>query len=278
LVVAEKDYGIKNFDNPLDSVTMDSSQQLQPPEPTRRKISGSKSSLFMSSSCTADDGVVVDEQYFSSTTNPQDRRCVNGSNIRPVMGLCDAPVREKHKQPSNASYFGSLYTTETGHHERSCHSPNHSHLPPTTEYYSNRGADQFPGALSMEQRPSLAASSVSFPSSALTNSTNRSQSIACISVEITPGVYAPLRGSDETWYALRTGNVADMHCLCCLALLYCISDAEYVLCPECKVISPVELCSTGVFNSDGSSGYGKPVISNGCGGVGLGVKRGVTTR
>jgi hypothetical protein len=44
-------------------------------------------------------------------------------------------------------------------------------------------------------------------------------------------------------------------CICCESTIFCIQDADYVLCPDCRVVSRLE----------GSS-------SRGMGGVGLGFK------
>jgi hypothetical protein len=60
-----------------------------------------------------------------------------------------------------------------------------------------------------------------------------------IEVEIVPGVFALLRGSEETWRAIQRGNFETVVCVCCYNRLHCIADAEYVLCPECRVVSPV---------------------------------------
>lgn len=62
---------------------------------------------------------------------------------------------------------------------------------------------------------------------------------AALEVEISPGVYARLRGSQETWRAVEEGNVEESECFCCGTQLLCIADADYVLCPECKVVSPI---------------------------------------
>jgi hypothetical protein len=60
-----------------------------------------------------------------------------------------------------------------------------------------------------------------------------------IEVEISPGVFALLRGSEETWRAIQAGHFETVVCVCCCNTLQCIADAEYVLCPECRVVSPV---------------------------------------
>lgn len=78
-----------------------------------------------------------------------------------------------------------------------------------------------------------------------------------LEIEIEPGVFARLRGAEETWVAVEDGQVAYTDCMCCGANLMCIDDALYVLCPECKVVSPLF--------SDGGRG-------NPHGGVGLGLR------
>jgi hypothetical protein len=57
-------------------------------------------------------------------------------------------------------------------------------------------------------------------------------------VEISPGVFRPLRGSKETWDAIERGFCANVDCFSCSTTLLCIYDAEFVICPVCKVISP----------------------------------------
>jgi len=76
-----------------------------------------------------------------------------------------------------------------------------------------------------------------------------------ISIEVSPGVFANLRGSEETWNALEAGFVADVECLCCGHQLLCIADAEFVLCPDCRVVSPVcdSLVQAGNFHNSCAS-------------------------
>jgi hypothetical protein len=62
-----------------------------------------------------------------------------------------------------------------------------------------------------------------------------------IEIEIAPGVFAPLRGGQETGDAIREGTCVKVNCFCCAAELLCIPDAQYVLCPDCDVVSPVDL-------------------------------------
>jgi hypothetical protein len=74
-------------------------------------------------------------------------------------------------------------------------------------------------------------------------------------IEISPGVHVRLRGADETWKAIEQDYYMPAECLCCQATIFCIQNADFVLCPDCRVVSRME----------GSS-------SQGMGGVGLGFK------
>jgi hypothetical protein len=75
------------------------------------------------------------------------------------------------------------------------------------------------------------------------------------SIEISPGVQVRLRGADETWRAIEYDYYMPAECICCESTIFCIQDADYILCPDCRVVSRLE----------GSS-------SRGMGGVGLGFK------
>jgi hypothetical protein len=59
-----------------------------------------------------------------------------------------------------------------------------------------------------------------------------------LQLEISPGVFAPLRGSDETSNAIKLGFFSNVDCFVCSTSLICIADADYVLCPECRVVGP----------------------------------------
>jgi hypothetical protein len=64
-------------------------------------------------------------------------------------------------------------------------------------------------------------------------------SYGSMQIEVYPGVFAPLRGAEETSRAFALQRFRDATCFDCSAKLRCIQDAEYVLCPKCKVISPL---------------------------------------
>lgn len=77
---------------------------------------------------------------------------------------------------------------------------------------------------------------------------------APMELEIQPGLFLPLRGSQESLQAVEQKFVARTSCMSCETKLLCIQDAEYVLCPLCKVVSPV-LTNLG-SSSGGSVGLG----------------------
>ena len=72
-------------------------------------------------------------------------------------------------------------------------------------------------------------------------------------IEIAPGIMARLRGAQETWSCVENDFYLPTTCFCCSSDLFCIMDANYVLCPMCKVVSPLEGCATGM---DGGVGLG----------------------
>lgn len=58
-------------------------------------------------------------------------------------------------------------------------------------------------------------------------------------IEVAPGVTMAFRGSEETCKAITANRICQAVCLGCTIPLYCIDDAELVVCPECQTISPV---------------------------------------
>ena len=83
-------------------------------------------------------------------------------------------------------------------------------------------------------------------------------------IEIVPGTWLRLRGADETWACIERDFYLPVMCFGCSAELCCIQDADYVLCPTCRVVSPMN----GIPENDGSAGRGNENVGNG--GVGLG--------
>jgi hypothetical protein len=60
-------------------------------------------------------------------------------------------------------------------------------------------------------------------------------------IEVFPGVEMPLRGSFETQAAIARNYIISASCMDCTLQLQCIRNAEYILCPLCHCVSPLEL-------------------------------------
>eukprot|EP00527_Entomoneis_sp_CCMP2396_P001684 CAMPEP_0198149002 /NCGR_PEP_ID=MMETSP1443-20131203/44557_1 /TAXON_ID=186043 /ORGANISM="Entomoneis sp., Strain CCMP2396" /LENGTH=131 /DNA_ID=CAMNT_0043813889 /DNA_START=112 /DNA_END=507 /DNA_ORIENTATION=- len=58
-------------------------------------------------------------------------------------------------------------------------------------------------------------------------------------VEISPGVHMRLRGAAETQNCVRNNFYVPARCFSCDLDIYCIQDACYVLCPQCRVVNPL---------------------------------------
>ena len=61
------------------------------------------------------------------------------------------------------------------------------------------------------------------------------------SIEISPGIEMPLRGSVETQQAIARNFTVRVNCINCTLEVNCIRDAEYILCPMCYCVSPLGL-------------------------------------
>ena len=60
-----------------------------------------------------------------------------------------------------------------------------------------------------------------------------------VMVEIFPGERVPLRRTHETMQAVSVDFYRSTGCLSCSMDVFCIADVNYVICPGCRVISPV---------------------------------------
>ena len=58
-------------------------------------------------------------------------------------------------------------------------------------------------------------------------------------IEVAPGQHLRLRGADETTQAIQDDFYIPCECSCCTKTILCIQDADYVLCPDCRVVSPI---------------------------------------
>jgi hypothetical protein len=60
-----------------------------------------------------------------------------------------------------------------------------------------------------------------------------------IMVDVEPGVCAPLRSGQDTTDAIGRNFLAETFCLSCTIQLYCIANAQFYICPVCRVVSPL---------------------------------------
>ena len=58
-------------------------------------------------------------------------------------------------------------------------------------------------------------------------------------IDIAPGISARLRGAQETWSCIQNDTFLPTQCVCCALTMCCMEDAQYVLCPACRVVSPL---------------------------------------
>jgi hypothetical protein len=80
-------------------------------------------------------------------------------------------------------------------------------------------------------------------------------------VEVFPGVFLPVHGRSETLISMQQGQLQRCTCLVCAQTIMCVPQASYILCPDCRVVSPV----------DTSSDIKKVLYGPHEGGVGLGM-------
>lgn len=80
-------------------------------------------------------------------------------------------------------------------------------------------------------------------------------------LEVAPGLFMNLMGTDETMKAIQNGEITITSCVVCGMDVHCHNASEYVLCPDCRVVSPVNQLDNGGDNTPQQGGL-----------VGLGVK------
>ena len=79
-------------------------------------------------------------------------------------------------------------------------------------------------------------------------------------IEIAPGVPSRLRGAKETCEYIRQDRYTVLACFVCSSQICCIDDADFVLCPGCRVIIPIDQsCPRETAQSDRGIGLGLTV-------------------
>jgi hypothetical protein len=75
-------------------------------------------------------------------------------------------------------------------------------------------------------------------------------------IEVAPGWHLRLRGADETVNAIENDFYTSCECTCCELTVFCIQDADYVICPVCREVSPVSTNETENYGRVGGVGLG----------------------
>ena len=59
-------------------------------------------------------------------------------------------------------------------------------------------------------------------------------------IEVSPGQYLPLHGSQETLAAMQERRLAQCYCCICDVDIHCVREASFILCPTCRTVWPME--------------------------------------
>jgi hypothetical protein len=90
--------------------------------------------------------------------------------------------------------------------------------------------------ISIKSKPSLSTSSASNNPSSIVSQIDA----APIMLEVSPGILARLRDAHETWTYLQRDFYLPASCKGCSVELTCIKNLDYVLCPTCRTVSPID--------------------------------------
>jgi hypothetical protein len=85
-------------------------------------------------------------------------------------------------------------------------------------------------------------------------------------IEVAPGEFLRLIGAYETRDAVRDRRTVQTSCLVCSRTLICANQADCVLCPSCRVVSPITENNSSSWSSSSS-----PKCPSSFGGVGMGL-------
>jgi len=118
------------------------------------------------------------------------------------------------------------------------HPQHHPHGPPPPQHYPSHDA---PNPYYREQpySPHLRPPPQSYPPPPPPPPPPRQQPPNRPLLEVAPGLLMHLMGTDETMKAIQAGHITVTSCVVCGMDVHCHSDSEYVLCPDCRVVSPV---------------------------------------
>lgn len=86
------------------------------------------------------------------------------------------------------------------------------------------------------------------------DNTKKNKNSKVVWIEISPGVRVRLRGAAETRACIARDFFLPHLCFSCSLEVFCIQDASYLLCPQCRVVNPVATHDD--FTHDGGLGLG----------------------
>jgi hypothetical protein len=109
------------------------------------------------------------------------------------------------------------------------YSPQQQKAPPQKEYQAPYNSYRSPHKKAPPQY-----SSPTTPSPQPPERTTKS-----LQVEVSPGQYMPLRMAKETIDAIENGSSKSVSCFACSACLQCVPDCKLIICPECRIMSPM---------------------------------------
>jgi hypothetical protein len=90
--------------------------------------------------------------------------------------------------------------------------------------------------------PPLIPASISVCSSDVSSQTSRhsvEKEGTPVQIEVYPGEFLLLRGAKETLEAIERGHSKSVFCYACGLGLRCVADCDLVICPDCRIMSPV---------------------------------------
>jgi len=135
-------------------------------------------------------------------------------------------------------------------------------------------------------RRNSASISQRIDSNQMSSSSSSSSSSNPSTMEIAPNVRVPVRSSRETYEAVHQGQFTVVTCFVCAETLVCTNQAAFVLCPDCRVVSPIMSDITSDHNNNNDNHYKKSTMTttttttssaytqkDGPGGIGTGLKR-----
>lgn len=133
------------------------------------------------------------------------------------------PVHQRNTLRMSLSRRGSFYEDR-----KPPPRPSASQLkpPPSTSGAEKKKADNGPGKF---QNPSYVPGRES------------------LAIDIAPGITEIIRGATETYDAIREDFYAPAVCFACDQMIFAIQNSKYVLCPSCRVVSPMDSQQDGCY-------------------------------